>query len=1041
MGLPNLAVKRPVLTTILFSGIILLGIISLVNLQVELYQNMSRGIITITTKARGGLAPLEVETLITKPIEEAVASVAHLKNLFSNSREGESKVTLQFEPGTNMDFAALEVREKFSKVKNKLPEEIEKPVIANFNDSDSPILIFSIVSSAKTPEELREYVERNIKPKLSRVAGVASVEIFGGRERKILVELDRDRMFAQSLTIEKVMEVIGSSNINLLAGDLAIGTLDRSVRTIGGFTEISDIGDIGVGTTKEGSIVPLKEVGTVKDSYSEPNDYARLNQQDNCSVQIKKTSTSNTIEVSRNVKNSIDALRSILDSDLKITVITDRADTILKAIGEVEEAMLLGVILTVITIFFFLKKIKLAFIVMLSIPTAIIATFIFMASLGISINVMTLTGLALATGMLVDSSIVVIENIFKKRQQGLNPTEAVVIGAEEVWLPLAASCATTITVFIPIIFIDKEIQLMYQGLAFTVSTSLMASLFVAVMLIPMLLSRMKIQDVGGEDELKKMERGRLFSTYRKLLKRAFENKYIILMTVFLLFVFSAMQISKKDMDLPSAYEENEFSVIVFPIAGAELGANDRVAKILEGLLRQYTEVKTVDTVVRKDDLRIYVQLVPKKKRKHSKSEIINFIREKGGEEAKTVHEDYSVIVDEGVSGDDTTKLVVDIYGHENDKLEKLAHQFASKMGQVKGLSNIVMTDLRKRPEYSLVVDRGRAAIYGLTVKDIADSVHAQVRGMRPTKYHEQEKGEEIETITRLQPIYREKLEDLRNIFIGNKDGDQIPLAQVAGFYPSTGPSTIDRKDKHRYVFVKADSSLPIETVARNVKESVREVEFPKDYYYRFGGRYPELIKGKGQLSQAMIVTVLLIYMLLACLFQSFTQPLLIMAAVPLASIGVWAGLALTNKPLSQSVFIGMIMLVGIVVNSSIILIDRINMLKDKYPDPEHLLMRACQDRLRPIMMTATATLLGFLPMAMSWGQSSELWSPLAITVMGGLISSTLLTLFIIPCIYCSSIDLKLFLEQLKSGKIDIRSMYVELFEKIRTMSQQKPPAA
>ncbi len=1041
MGLPNLAVRRPVFTVIIFSGVILLGIISLVNLQIELYQNLSRGIISITTRARGGLAPSEVENLITKPIEESVSTVSKLKNLFSNSREGESKVTLQFEPGTNMDFAALEVREKFSKVKNKLPEEIEKPVIANFNDSDSPILIYSIVSSEKTPEELREYVDRNIKPKLARVGGVASVEVYGGRERKILVELDRDRMFAQNLTIEKIMETIGSSNVNLLAGELAVGTTDRAVRTMGGFTGIDDIGEIGIGTSKEGSIIPLKEVGTVKDSYSEANDYARLNEQDNCSVQIKKTSTANTIQVSRSVSATIDGLRASLDPDIKITVITDRAQTILKAIHEVTEAMYLGIILTIIVIYLFLRRFKLAFVVMLSIPTSVIATFIFMAALGISINVMTLTGLALATGMLVDSTIVVIENIFKKRQEGMHHIEAVITGAEEVWLPLAASCCTTIIVFLPIIFIDKEIQLMYQGLAFTISTSLISSLFVAVMLVPMVLSRMRV-DAGSQEDLKKVESGKFFSAYRKLLQFAFRNKYIVLMTVFLLFIYSAQQIAQKDMDLPSAYEENEFSVIVFPIAGAELGANDRVAKMLEQMLKQFPEVEVANTVVRKDDLRIYVQLVPKRKRKTSKAEIINYLREKGGEEAKTVHEDYSVIVDEGASGgDEGTKLVVDIYGHENDKLEKLAHEFSGRMGQIQGLSNIVMTDLRKRPEYSLVVDKGRAAIFGFTVKDIADSVHAQVRGMRPTKYREEEKGEEIETITRLQPIYREKLEDLRNIFIGNKDGYQIPVSQVASFYPATGPSTIDRKDKHRYVFVKADTSQAIETVARQVREAVKDVEFPKDYYYRFGGRYPELIKGRGQLSQAMVITVILIYMLLACLFQSFVQPLFIMVAVPLAAIGVWAALTLTGKSLSQSVFIGIIMLAGTVVNSSIILIDRINMLRDQYQKIEDLLMRACQDRLRPIMMTTCSTLLGFTPMAMSWGQSSELWSPLAITVMGGLISSTLLTLFIIPCIFFTVDDFQKYAARLRSGESSLKATFLGWIKQARHILfqiRQKP---
>ncbi|MBI4398915.1 MAG: efflux RND transporter permease subunit [Candidatus Omnitrophica bacterium] len=1014
MGLPNLAVRRPVLTTILFSCVLLLGLISLVNLQIELYQNLSRGVISITTRVRGGLAPTEVEELITKPTEEAVSTVSHLKTLFSNSREGESRVTLQYEPGTNMDFAALEVREHFAKVKNKLPDEVEKPVIANFNESDSPILILSVVSPDKTPEELREYVERKLKPHLARAPGVASVEVYGGRERKILVELDRDRMFAQNLTIEKVMETLGSSNINLLAGDLVVGTKDRAVRTQGGFTAISEIGEIGVGTSQEGSIIPLKEVGTVKDSYAEANDYARLNEQDNCSVQIKKTSTANTIQVSKSIKAAIDYLKPLLDPDIKITFITDRARTILKAIHEVTEAMYIGIFLTVMVIYLFLRNVKLASVVMLSIPTSVIATFIFMSALGISINVMTLTGLALAVGMLVDSAIVVIENTFKKIEQGQTHEAAVVSGAEEVWLPLTASCSTTIIVFFPILFIDKEIQLIYQGLAFTVSASLISSLFVAVMLVPMILSKIQFAP-KTEKELEKIEHGKFFAGYRKLLSAALRNKYLVLTGVLLLFILSAQEIAKKDMDLPSAYEENEFSIIVFPIAGAELGANDRVAKILEKMLKQFPEVETANTVVRKDDLRIYVQLVPKKKRKTAKGEIIRYIREKGGEEAKTVHEDYSVIVDEGISGgDEGTKLIVDIYGHENEELEKLAHEFASRMGKIAGLGNIVMTDLRRRPQYDLTVDKGRAAIYGLTVKDIADSVHAQVRGMRPTKYHEEKKGEEIEAITRLQPIYREKLDDLRNIFIGNKEGFQIPLSQVASFYPTTGPATIDRKHKRRYVFVKSDTSRPLESVARDLKVAVKDVEFPKDYYYRIGGRYPELMKGKGQLSWAMIITILLIYMLLACLFQSFFQPLLIMVAVPLAAIGVWLALTITGKPLSQSVFIGMMMLAGIVVSSSIILIDRINHLKSHFHNIHDLILRACQDRLRPIMMTTCSTVLGFTPMAMSWGQSSELWAPLAITVMGGLISSTLLTLFVIPCAYDASVQAKDYILQFLS---------------------------
>ena len=843
MGLPTISVKRPVFTIVIFATLILLGFIALFLLPVELYQGSSRGVVSIIVRARGGLPPVEVERMITHPIEEAVSTASHLKSMYSNSREAEGRVTLEFEPGTDMRFAGLEVREKFSKVKGLLPEEIEKPVIANFEDSDSAVLIFAVTSAILTPEEIREIVDHELKPWLDRVDGVASVEIYGGRERKILIELDRDKMFAYNISIERVMDVIGASNIALLTGSFERGAYDLAIRTMGAFTSLDQIGDLGIKATRQGSVIPLREIATIKDSYLESEDYARLNLNQNVSVYIKKSSLANTIKVVDRLKKVMNQFIQERSGDLRATVVSDKAKLINRAIKDVWTSLFIGTLLVAGIVYFALRRVSLSLIVLSTIPISIVSTFLFMACLGLSLNVMTLSGLALSIGIMVDSATVVIENTLKKVEEGRSHGQAVAEGGEEVWLPLLASLLSSLCVFLPIMFIDKQIQLIYRGFALTVSIALTMSLIAAVMLVPMLLSKISLTAQPKSSDLSKGIKAltlfdRAKATYGTWARAAFKRRHFVVALVTILFLFSTWRLMKRHIDLPSQLEENEFAIIVFPLAGAKLDANDEVAKRLEQSLHEFKEVDMISTTVKKDDLRLFVRLFPRNRRKVSKEVIMNQMREKGNELIKQIHDEYSLIVDEGASSEESKKMVINIFGLENDTLEKLAREAAQRINKVKGLTNLVMTDLRKRPEYSVVVDKGRAAYYGLSVQDIADSLHAQVRGMRPTKFHELSKGQEIETITRLQPIFRQKVEDLENLyFVSPKDGTQIILKQIAGIYPSRGPQSIDRKDKYRYVFVKGDVHRPLETVAEEIKASLKGLELPKDYFWRFGGSY------------------------------------------------------------------------------------------------------------------------------------------------------------------------------------------------------------
>ncbi len=1001
-----MSVKRPVTVLMITVTTLLLGLISLTRLPVELYQDTGRGIISIVLRVRGGLSPQDVERMVTRPVEEAVASVQHLKRLYSNTREGESRITLEYEPGTDMNFAALEVREKFSAVQGHLPKELERPVLANYKESDSAILVYSVSSGSLTPEEIRELIDHKLKPRLSRINGVASIDVFGGRERKILVELDRDKLFAQGISIEKVMEVLSISNVSLLAGDVSEKDTNLLVRAHGEFETVEAISEIGIASTPQGTIIPLKEVATVKDAYLEPEDYSRLNLDLNVSIQIKKTSTGNTIAITDHITKAIDDFKKTTTDDLTIIEIANRGKVIERAIKDVKDALYSGAFLTALIFFIFLKEWRLALVVCISIPASVILTFAFMDMFGISINIMTLSGLSLAIGNIVDSSVVVIENITKKREDGVAIHESIIKGSEEMWTPMFASVLTSIAVFIPIIFIDKEIQLIYRGLAFTVSVSLLISLVVSVMLVPMLVDRLRLVE-----KIKKVPEGlysgRSYKLYEALLVKTNAWRYIVVPIVFVVFMYAVFGLSKLDIDAPRTLEENEFACVVFPIAGANLEANDEVTKKVEDIILSFPEVVTVSATVRRDDIRIFVRLVPRKKRDRSKDELMKIIKEQASEAIKSVHQDYSLIIDEGVNTEDASRIIINIYGIENSVLEELAHKAAQSIGDIPGITNMVMTDLRKRPEYSLVIDHARAAFYGLTVRGIADSVHAQVRGMRPTLYHEKAEGQEIEMITRLQPIYRQKIDDLKRLIIHAPDGTPVMLEQVATFQPEYGPQIIDRINKRRYVFLKADITRgAMETIGEQVRKKIREIEFPKEYSWGFGGDYEKLLKSKSQLGIAIAVTIALVYMILASMFQSYTEPFIIMLTVPLAMIGVYLALILTHRPLSQSVFIGMIMLCGMAVNTGIILLDQTNILRKEGLSAKDAVVLAGKSRIRPILMTSFSTIVGFLPLAFNFGESAELWAPLAVIVIGGTITSTILMLFFVPNVYLMLEDAK-----------------------------------
>jgi HAE1 family hydrophobic/amphiphilic exporter-1 len=705
------------------------------------------------------------------------------------------------------------------------------------------------------------------------------------------------------------------------------------------------------------------------------------------------------------------------EKGIRLIPVYNQGDFIRKAINDVQSSLLFGSFLAIFVLWIFLRELGPTITIGLSIPTAMVCTFIMMLAQNLTLNVMTLSGLALGSGMLVDNSIVVLDNIAKKKQLGFDKKEAAALGAEEMWLAISASTITTVIVFLPFVFVNKEIRLMYEGLAMTIVSAITASLFVAVTLVPVLASKLSSRKEVTPEEKKeaidswfyeveamkerreKKRKGQKFlktllSMYRRGLGRALRFRLYVIIGALCVFGIAFYVFTEKiGMEFLGKTDENEFTIFIELPTGAKLDVSDEVVKQVEAILAEVPEVKTVSSRIKPWSNRVFVKLLPLSQRERSNKEVIDMLRDKMREIPN------AFIYFEEPQSMAAKELHLELYGYDYNTLREIAANIAKRIGEVPGFVDVKIRMREKRPELLAEIDKAKAAQWGLSVSEISDTIHAKMRGLVATKFHSEAK--EIETIARLRREDRKTFDDVHKLSIVTKDSDVVYLEQVANFKPGEGPTEIWRKNKQRMIEVSATmSKYDLDKSVMIVRDSLRDMKLPKNYYYRFGGDYEKMVKGRKEMLFITWVTLALIYMVLASLFDSVIQPLIILMSVPLALIGVSAALWLSKKPKSISVFIGVIMLAGIVVNNAIILIDRINYFtREKKVGRFKAAMLSGLDRLRPIMMTTGTTLVGLLPMALDRTEGAGLWAPLAITVLGGLSVSTLLTLFVVPCMY------------------------------------------
>jgi len=1000
MNLSEFSVKRPVTIFMLFLGIVVIGFISLTRLPVELLPNTSFQDISIFIDIRGGMPPVEVENLVAKPVEEAVATVSHLNDIISISEEGRCRIILKFEPGIDMDYVAVEVREMMSRIKDKLPPEIEKPVIAKFEQSDVPIVNLAVTGAGYTPEKLRRIVDEDIKDALSRVNGVANIEIGGGRERKILVEIKQQALETYNVPISKVINALGLSNLNLLAGEFE-GSKDRYlIRIMGEFADIEQIKQLPIAVTEDRATLRLLDVADIKDSYLEARSYARINAVPIVSIYIQKESQANTIEVTNGILKQLEKVKKALhleEKGIKIVPTYNQADSIRRAIDSVNQSLITGAILACLVLLFFLRNWRGLLIICINIPVCVMATFamMFLVPQKVTLNVMTLSGLALGVGMLVDNSIVVLENIHQVKNRFPSTQEAAIKGTSAMTLAIVASTVTTVAVFLPIVFVNKQIRLLYSGVATTVTFSLLASLFAALTLTPMIFARFSKERISEKREpgyLKKMR-----VQYRSTLAKSIRNRKGVIAIVMCVFLISVLLLVKfVEKEFIGATQQEDFTIFVELPTGAKLDISDKAVSEIEKALSGVKEIKNVTARVEPWSSKVYVKLVPLKDRRRSATEVINSLRPKVKDVENKFREAF--IYFEEPEQVETNEVLIEVYGYDYQVLNKLAIKLISSMEKVKGLTDLKIRWRKGRPEWKIVIDKEKAAYFGLTTQDVSEILHTQTRGLRATLFHTQAK--QIEVIGRLRLEDRQSIEQIKKLVIVLPDSRKIYLEQIANFIADTGPGKIWRRNKNRMIQVSANrGKYAFGTAVEKIKDAIKDVEFPKDYYYRFGENYQRMLENQSQLTFVLAIVLILTFLILASLFASYSQPFIIMATVPLAIIGTAFALFVTRKPINVGVLMGFIILGGIVVNNAIVMVDHMNTLKAKGFKILKVIIQGAVDRLRPVLMTSTTTILGLIPLALDRSEESALWSPLAITVIGGMLTSTVLTLFVVPSIY------------------------------------------
>ena len=1016
MSIYSASVKRPVTTILIFIGLMVMGIYSLTQLPVDLYPEMELPFVVVYTTYPGASAS-DIESNVTKPLENSLNSVSKLKEITSTSSDAVSVIFMQFEYGTNLDEASNDIRSSLSFVERYLPEDSEKPTIIKFSTSMMPIIFYAITAK-ESYAGLEKILDEKIVNPLNRIEGVGSVALSGVPGRKVYIDVDPRKMEAYNLTIEQIGNVLRAENINMPAGYIEMGKTDYPLRIQGEFPESEVVKNLVV-SSYNGNSVYLKDIAEVRDTIRESKLDTKINGAKGMSMYVQKQSGGNTVKVTKEVDKELATLVKDLPQDVKIEKLFDSASFIRGSISNLTETLMYAGIFVILVVLFFLGRWRATFIVILTIPISLIVAFIYLFITGASINIISLTSLSIAIGMVVDDAIVVLENITKHIERGSRPREAAIYATNEVWLAVIVTTLTVVAVFFPLTFVKGLTGVLFKQLGMIVTITIITSVFAAITLTPTLSALMLkwypirkdapfwTYDGSIRKGLEWFDR-----FYEKSLRWALHHKTIISIIALVVFLGSMSLFSVVKTEFFPQADESIISATIELQTGTRVDQTIITANKIDELIKsKYPEVKIIATSTGADDqggfasifssggthrISYSLSLVPIEERKKSVFDIVEEMRTDFAGMSEIIN--FSLTTSDNMGSFGGSTVDVEIYGYNISETNLVSEELAAKIKKVQGAKDVTISRAKSKPELQIIFDQNKMMANGLNTAMVSSAVKNRVDGLTATRLRQF--GDEYDVVVRLKKSSRGTLTDIENIGIMNPMGQLIRLGEIAKIKEYWSPPSIERKRKERIVRVSfTPYKRSLTDIQVDVQKAIDETTLPPGVMVQISGAIKEQMEAFMDIATLILISLILVYLIMASQFESLKMPFIIMFSIPFAFSGVAIALFLTNTTLSVISGIGAVMLVGIVVKNAIVLVDFINLMRERGNELYEAIAISGRSRLRPVIMTSATTILGMLPLAMSSGSGSELWSPMGIAVIGGLIFSTMVTLILVPVVY------------------------------------------
>lgn len=995
--------------------VIILGLSSFTRLQIDMLPSIEMPTLTIRTGYEGA-SPVVMERLVTQIIEEIVATVPGVEELSSESSEGSSRIRVKFNWGTDIDTAAIDVQAQLEDEMNELPDDVDRPRVSKFDVATFPVVIMGI-SSPMNPVELTSLIENQLRFRLARIPGVAQVDTWGQYSREIRIELDPAKINSLGIPINDILNAPRNANLDLPAGSINQGQYEVTLRAPADYINLEQIRDTVV-AKQDGGFITLGQIAEIHDTYEKRNRITRLNGNTGLNIAIRKQPSANTVDVAAGVLKEIERINQDFPQ-LLVVPVTNQGNFIERSIANVAQSVVYGGGLAVLVLLLFLRNIRSTLVITVAIPISVIATFAMIFFGGFTINLMSLGGLALGVGMMVDSSVVVLENIFRRCQEHQeDATLASTTGASEVGGAILASTLTTLVIFVPLAFVQGVSGLLFKELGFTVMFSLTCSLLVALSLVPMLASKMlkqsalehqaagvvsgtSLSSIGGFID-------KLNAFYARLLQGALGHRWLVVFLSLGLLAASLTLLPFIGSEFLPPSDEGEVRIVGEMEVGTRLDLIDRQTRLMEELVFPAVP-ETVSSVTRigtswsstKPSGEIRLSLSPARQRQRSNTEIAADLRKilegKIPGMKIRVRAPQGQFILERILGTEQG-LTVEVRGFNMDMLDRLAEQAGSAIENISGITDVQVSRSAGVPQQDIVIDREKVADLGLSPRDVSKTLETALAGAKVGEFRSE--GMSSRILVQLQDVDNLTLPEIMGLVLSTPDGERVTLSNLVTTRESRGPAVVERMDQQRIISIKANvAGRDLSAVAKDVRAALSNVATPEGYELRIAGNIEEQQKANRELTVSLLLSLVLVFMVLACQYESFKDPLIVMTSVPLAVIGVLVTLFLTNTTLNLQSYIGCIMLGGIVVNNAILLVDQASRLRHRGYSVAEAVTEAGRRRLRPILMTTTTTVLALVPLAMGVGEGADAQAPLARAVVGGLTASTLITLILIPVVF------------------------------------------